>query len=64
MTGPAVWRAVGTLVEPPGVSSTCTGHVTQGSTSTRYVDAPLPEVLSDDDFVEMVCRAVLGQGRV
>lgn len=62
VNGPAVWRAVGTLVEPPEGVGTFTGHVTDGSTTTRLVDAPLPEVLNDDDFVEMVCTAVLGPG--
>lgn len=58
--GPAVFRAVGTLVEPPGEVGTFTGHTTADGVTTRYVDAPLDEVLPDDDFVEYVCRAVTG----
>jgi hypothetical protein len=60
--GPAVWRAVGTLVEPPDAVGTFSGHVTDGSTTTRYEDTPLPEVLSDDTFIAAVCAAATGTG--
>lgn len=61
VNGPAVFRVVGNAIEPPGEPGTFTGHVTVGSTTTRYVDAPLSEALgSDDDFFERVCAAVLG----
>ncbi|KQU64134.1 hypothetical protein [Phycicoccus sp. Root101] len=55
--GPAVWRAVGTLVEPPDSGATFSGHVTAGSQTTRYENAPLTEVLSDDTFIAAVCAA-------
>lgn len=55
--GPAQWRAVGTLVEPPDAEATFTGRVTTGGRTTHYVDTPLHEVLSDDTFVNAVCAA-------
>ena len=55
--GSAVWRAVGTLVEPPDGVGRFSGHVTSGARTTRFEDAPLPEVLSDDTFVAAVCTA-------
>ena len=58
--GAAVWRAVGTLVEPPDAVGTFSGHVTADGTTTRFVDTPLPEVLSDETFVSAVCEAVAG----
>jgi len=60
--GPAVWRAVGTLIEPPDAVGTFSGHVTDGSTTTRYEDTPLPEVLSDDTFIAAVCAAATSTG--
>ena len=56
--GAALFRAVGTLVEPPGEVGTFTGHVTEHGITTRYTNAPLTEVLSKDAFVELVCEAV------
>jgi hypothetical protein len=58
--GPALWRAVGTLVEPPGEVGTFTGRVTDHGVSTPYVDAPFPQVLPDDTFVSVVCEAATG----
>ena len=58
--GAAAWRAVGTLVEPPDAVGTFTGHVTAAGKTTRFVDTPLPEVLSDETFVSAVCEAVTG----
>ena len=55
--GPAVWRAVGTVVESPDGDGTFSGMVTSSSGNTRYQDAPLPDVLSDDTFVAAVCEA-------
>ncbi len=59
-TGRAVFRAVGTLVEPPDAEGTFTGHATADGVTTVYDDAPLSEVLPDDAFVDYVCRAVTG----
>jgi len=59
-TGRATFRAVGTLVEPPGEVGTFTGHTTVDGVTTRYTDAPLTEVLPDEAFVDHVCRAVTG----
>jgi hypothetical protein len=58
--GAATWRAVGTLVEPPGEVGTFSGHVTAGGVTTRFDDAPLSDVLSDDGFVAAVCAATTG----
>jgi hypothetical protein len=58
--GAAVWRAVGTLVERPDTVGTFSGHVTAAGQTTRFIDTPLPEVLSDETFVSAVCEAVTG----
>ena len=58
-TGRAIFRAVGTLVEPPG-GLDFTGHTTVDGVTTTYHDAPLSQVLPDDAFVDYVCRAVTG----
>lgn len=58
--GPPVLRLVGTLVEPSGEVGTFSGHVTERGVTTHYEGAPLPEVLSDESFVEAVCEAVGG----
>ena len=58
--GASVLRMVGTLVEPPGEVGTFTGHVTDHGVTTRYENAPLPEVISDEAFVSAVCEAVRG----
>ena len=59
-TGRSIFRAVGTLVEPPGELGTFTGHTTVDGVTTAYNDASLSLVLSDDAFVDYVCRAVTG----
>jgi hypothetical protein len=58
--GAPLWRAVGTLVEPPDEVGTFTGHVTDHGVTTRYVDAPFVEVLPDDTFASLVCEAATG----
>ena len=58
--GAAVWRAVGTLIEPPDAVGTFSGHVTAAGKTTSFVDTPITEVLSDDTFVAVVCAAVTG----
>lgn len=58
--GPAVFRAVGILVEPPDGTGTFSGHVIRDGVSTRYDDAPLDVVLPEEDFVAYVCRAATG----
>jgi hypothetical protein len=56
--GKPIFRAVGTLVEPPDAGPTFTGHVTVDGVTTTYDDAPLESFFSDDAFVGWVCRAV------
>ena len=58
--GAPLWRAVGTLVEPPGEVGTFTGHVTDHGVTTRYVDASFADVLTDETFVSAVCEAATG----
>ena len=58
--GPSLWRAAGTLVEPPGEVGTFTGHVTDHGVTTAYENAPLTQVLPDEKFVNLVCEAVTG----
>ena len=58
--GPALFRAVGTLVEPPDAEGRFTGQVTREGVSVRYDGAPLSVVLPDEDFVDYVCRATTG----
>lgn len=58
--GAPIFRAVGTLVEPPDAGATFTGHVTVDGVTTRYDDAPLESFFTDEAFVDWVCRAVLG----
>ena len=59
-TGRAIFRAVGTLVEPPGEVGTFSGHTTVDGVTTAYDDAPLTQVLPDDAFADYVWRAVTG----
>jgi len=58
--GAPLLRMVGTIVEPPGEVGTFTGHVTDGAVTTRYENAPLPEVVTEEAFVSAVCEAVTG----
>jgi hypothetical protein len=60
VNGPAIFRAVGTLIEPPGELGTFTGHVTVDGDTTRYTDTPLDTFITDDKFAEWVCRAATG----
>ncbi|RYB96275.1 hypothetical protein EUA06_01450 [Nocardioides glacieisoli] len=57
---PSIFRAVGTLVEPPGEAGTFTGQVFRDGVPTRYEDAPLDVVLPEQDFFDFVCRAATG----
>jgi hypothetical protein len=59
--GPSLFRAVGTIVEPPGQVGTFTGHVTDHGVTTRYENAPLTQVLPDENFLSLVCEAATGQ---
>ncbi|WP_344303214.1 hypothetical protein [Nocardioides bigeumensis] len=58
--GEAIFRAVGTLVEPPDAAPTFTGQVTIDGTTTTYVDALFDTFFTDDAFVGWVCRAITG----
>ena len=58
--GRSLFRAVGTLVEPPGGPSSFTGHVTADGVTTTYDGVPHQEFLDDDAFVDYVCRAATG----
>jgi hypothetical protein len=55
--GPAVFRAVGTLVEPYDAPPTFSGHVTVEGVTTTYLNAPLDAFLDDDRFLSWVCEA-------
>lgn len=55
--GRALFRAVGVLVEPYNAPATFSGHVTRDGVVTRYRNAPLDEVLPEDAFVEIACKA-------
>jgi hypothetical protein len=55
--GPAIFRAVGTLVEPYDAAPTFSGQVTIPGESTRYDDAPLEAFLTDEFFVAALCEA-------
>ncbi len=61
VTGAAIFRAVGTLVEPPDLGPTFSGHVTVDGVTTSYDDAPLDSFFTDEAFVGWVCRAVTGR---
>ena len=53
-----IFRAVGTLVEPPNAGPTFTGHVTVDGVTTSYNAAPLDAFFTDDALVDWVCRAL------
>jgi hypothetical protein len=55
--GSAIFRAVGTLVEPYDATPTFSGQVTIEGESTRYDDEPLETFLTDEFFVEALCQA-------
>lgn len=58
--GPAIFRAVGTLVEPAGQVPTFSGRVTIDGEGTNYQDVPLDSFLTDERFVNWLCRATTG----
>jgi hypothetical protein len=58
--GPALVTVVGTVVEPPGGTATFTGHATRDGVTTRFEDAALDDVLSEEEFFDAVCRAASG----
>jgi hypothetical protein len=58
--GPALFRMVGTLAEPPGEVGRFSGHVTRDGVTTTYGDAPIDVVLPEEDFLDYVCRATIG----
>lgn len=62
--GPAIFRAVGTLVEPSDAPPTFTGHVTIDGVTTVYEDAPLDTFLTDERFVSWLCEAATGEPAV
>jgi hypothetical protein len=55
--GPALFRVVGTLVEPYDGDATFSGQVTVEGVPTRYHDVPLDDILDEDEFVANLCRA-------
>ena len=55
-----IFRAVGTLVEPPDAAPTFTGRVTVDGVRTSYNHAPLDAFMTDDAFVGWLCRAATG----
>lgn len=55
--GPALFRVVGTLVEPYNAAATFSGQVTINGKSTRYDDAPLEEFFSEEFFLATLCQA-------
>jgi hypothetical protein len=55
--GPALFRAVGTLVEPYDGPPTFSGHVTVESVTTTYLNAPLDAFFDDSRFFSWVCEA-------
>lgn len=57
---PSIFRAVGTLVEPPGEVGTFTGQVFRDGVPTRYEDASLDLVLPEAAFLDYACRAATG----
>ena len=62
VTGPPIFRAVGTLVEPYDGPATFTGHVTIDGVTTRYTGTPLEAFFTFESFTEWVCRAATGSG--
>jgi hypothetical protein len=55
--GPAIFRAVGTLVEPYNAAPTFSGHATINGDTTRYDDAPLESVITEEIFFAAACQA-------
>ena len=55
--GAAVFRAVGTLVEPYDAPPTFSGHLTVEGVTTTYRNAPLDAIIDDASFFGWVCEA-------
>jgi hypothetical protein len=55
--GPALFRVVGTLVEPYDGDATFSGRVTVDGVTTRHVDVLLDDILDEDEFFANFCRA-------
>ncbi len=55
--GPAIFRAVGTLVESYDEGPVFSGQVTINGESSRYGDVPLETFLTDEFFVTAECEA-------
>jgi len=62
VTGPALLRVVGTLVEPPDAPATFSGNITVDSVHTRYADVRYDSVFTFELFADAVCRAAAGSG--
>ncbi|MCY7363824.1 MAG: hypothetical protein LH469_00635 [Frankiaceae bacterium] len=62
VTGPALLRIVGTLVEPWNASATFSGNITVDGVTTRYADVPYDSVFTFELFADAVCRAATGLG--
>ncbi len=62
VTGPALLRIVGTLVEPPDAPATFSGNVAVDGVTTRYAEVPFESVFTFELFADAVCRAATGSG--
>lgn len=62
VTGPALLRIVGTLVEPPDAPATFSGNITVDGVTTRYADVLYDSVFTFELFADAVCRAATGSG--
>ncbi len=62
VTGPALFRIVGTLIEPPDAPATFSGNITVDGVTTRYADVPYDSVFTFELFADAVCRAATGSG--
>ena len=60
--GRPILLVVGTLIEPHDGPATFSGHATQEGVTTRYVDAPLDDVLDEEWFWSQICAEVQAQG--
>ena len=58
--GPAIFRVVGTLVEPPEGDATFTGHVRYDGTVTSYDREVLDIAVLEEQLFEAACRAATG----
>ena len=60
--GSPILLVIGTLVEPHDGPATFSGHATREGVTTRYVDAPLDDVLDEEWFWAQICAEVRAQG--